>query len=131
MNSSRKFHSAESGLGCWSTFSLMRPLVASQTKCVPLGALRGRGDPSASPPCSHSDVRGTEVSSSSLDVCVCMHAHVCTYVSYLFGHGVCVHVSVCSRLYGEGVYALPPGLKFSEALITHSGTGLLPHGPGG
>lgn len=64
---------------------------------------------------------------ASMCVCACAHActHVCTYVSYLFGHGVCVHVSVCSCMYGEGVYALPPVLKFSKALITQSSTGLL------
>lgn len=102
MNSSRRFHSAESGLGRWSTFSLMRPLVASQTKCVPLGPLRGRDDPSASPPCSHSDVPGTEVSSSSFDVCVCMRActhtclHVCQLPVWTWGSVcTCLCVPVC------------------------------------
>ena len=66
-------------------------------------------------------------------VCVCVSAcaHVCMYVSYTFGHGVCVHVSVCTCMCGECVYALPPVLEFGKALITQSSAGLFLHRPGG
>lgn len=106
ISSSRSHHSAKVWAWVLGNVPSANPLLASQTKGVLLGPLPGRDDLFTSPPCSHHDVQGIEVSSSGLEcVCVCVCAHVCTCVVACLDMGP---VRPC--MYAECMYVLPPAL---------------------